>query len=330
MTTMMHSHVADRQRRDIRKRIDVRKRTDVRKGAERPRRRPDVPTSLSPQEQQAYNRIPDVVDYVIDPSLMTPVTEARLFGENADDVKLPSWSYFPEVPEEDRPKRSGPAKLSGKDEMVLFLRYNYARCRLATLMAAQSRRRTPMRAREMVLWSKRSEQARANIVRSNMALVLAMAKRTRYANVEFSDLISEGNLALLRAADKFDVARGFKFATYACSAILKSFSRLSTKVARYHRRFPIEYDPEMECGELELHKCQAQQDSCLESLRDVLDCNRARLSDVERTVVNERFALVGESKRKTLAEVGKIVGLTNERVRQIEKVVLAKIREVLV
>ncbi len=55
--------------------------------------------------------------------------------------------------------------------------------------------------------------------------------------------------------------------------------------------------------------------------------NRARLSEVERTIVLERFAITTRGKGRTLAEVGKIVGLTNERVRQIQNLALDKIRE---
>ena len=78
-----------------------------------------------------------------------------------------------------------------------------------------------------------------------------MAKRTRMGDVDFGELVSEGNMALLRAVEKFDIGRGFKFSTYACRAILKAFSRIAMKTNRYRQAFPTEFDPTMEksnCG----------------------------------------------------------------------------------
>ena len=61
-----------------------------------------------------------------------------------------------------------------------------------------------------------------------------------------------------------------------------------------------------------------QRDDSVDALREILARNRAALSDVERTVVMERFAIGTGGKGRTLSEVGKLVGLTNERVRQIQ------------
>merc|ERR1711879_833309 len=96
------------------------------------------------------------------------------------------------------------------------------------------------------MWYRKSERIREQIAETNLALVLAMAKRTRMSEVDFSDLVSEGNMALLRAVDKFDVGRGFKFSTYACRAILKAFSRSGMKHTRYRQMFPADFDPKME------------------------------------------------------------------------------------
>ena len=73
-----------------------------------------------------------------------------------------------------------------------------------------------------------------------------MAKRTRLGDVDFAEIVSEGNMALIRAVDKFNVDRGFKFSTYACRAILKAFSRTALKSSRHKTRFPVEFEPDME------------------------------------------------------------------------------------
>lgn len=284
---------------------------------------------LSAEEASLYNEIPETVQFVDHESFTTPATEDHLFGADAEQVQIPDWTHFPEVAEDVPLTRSKRTVLTAKDEVRLFLQYNYARYRLSKLVESQQRRQSAGRAKQMVLWYSRAMTARANLVRANMALVLSMAKRTRIPNVEFSELVSEGNMALLRSVEKFDVARGFKFSTYACRAILKSFNRLATKTGRYRQHFPTEFDPELERSDYDVHKHEIQWDDSLDALREILARNRARLSEVERTIVLERFAITSRGKGRTLAEVGKLVGLTNERVRQIQNLALEKIRSAL-
>jgi len=287
------------------------------------------PRGLTEEERRIYTRIPAGIDYVDNELFSTPQAEAELFGRDSQQIVIPAWTTFPEVATDAPVARGRRTRLTGKEEAALFLRYNYARYRLSELVTAQLKRATASRAREMIRWYQHAMKARADLVRANLALVLAMAKRTKIPNAEFGEVVSEGNMALLRSVEKFDVSRGFKFSTYACRAILKSFNRLATKTGRYRQRFPVEYDPEMERSDYDVKRHEMQRADSVEAVREVLSENRARLTDVERTIVMERFAISSRGRRRTLAEVGKMVGLTNERVRQIQNHALGKIRQAL-
>jgi len=202
---------------------------------------------------------------------------------------------------------------------------------MAGLLTAHARKRLTLKAaRELLWWHQQVEAARAEIVRANLPLVLAMAKRTRLGNYDFAELISEGNMALLRSVDKFDCGRGFKFSTYACRAILKSFSRVAMRTSRYRGHFPTEFDPSLEKSDhLERQRLDAEFD-CVDELREILNSNSADLNDVEVKVIQARFAL-GQTPEgggpKTLEQVGLLIGVTKERVRQIQNRALAKLRE---
>jgi len=104
---------------------------------------------------------------------------------------------------------------------------------------------------------------------------------------------------------------------------------MATKTGRYVQRFPTEFDPELERSDYDVLKHQIQQNNAIDDLKEVLATNRAKLTDVERTVVTERFALESGEKKKTLSQVGLQVGLTTERVRQIQKKALAKLKATL-
>jgi RNA polymerase primary sigma factor len=269
------------------------------------------------------------IDYIDNPMFKKRSAEAALFDEGMD-ITAASTSWYHPMLDDDLSGSSAPSStlLSGKEEQHLFLRYNYARMRtkqaVARLKAAPGRKV----ANEVVLWHRRSRETREILTNANLALVLAMAKRTRMSDVDFSELISEGNMALLRAVEKFDAARGFKFSTYACRAILKAFSRIAVKSSRYNNLFPAEFDPSMErSNEMELRR-QAVAKDAVEELQRIISTNRAELTDVEQRVIEARFAVnrPADTESLTLEEVGRVIGVTKERVRQIQNRALEKLR----
>ncbi len=222
--------------------------------------------------------------------------------------------------------------LSTAQEIFLFQRYNYARQRMAAGIAGLALDASLDRLRELLAWTHRSMDARAQLARANLPLVLAMAKRTRLNGLDFNELVSEGNYALLRSVDKFDCARGFKFSTYACRAILKSFSRVAMRTSRYRGQFPTEFDPTLEKSDFSERRRDNLVIECVAEVREILEKNRAELSEIEQTVIRERFALNASTlpaKPKTLEQVGVMIGVTKERVRQIQNKALAKIRLIL-
>ena len=227
--------------------------------------------------------------------------------------------------------------LTTEEERELFLRLNYCRYRVMLVVRRHHGKRLGLRAaRELVQWTHEALQTRSTIVRLNTSLVMAMARRTRTVGVELSDLVSEGNLALLRCSDKFDCSRGFKFSTYACRAIVSAFIRLSSKAARYRGQFPAAFDPSLERSDYLDRKRVDDADDCVSDLKLILAHNSADLSTVERRVINARFVLDGpESAAKpqrrppTLEQVGTLLGVSKERVRQIQNRALSKLRTVL-
>src|SRR5690606_19884154 len=138
-------------------------------------------------------------------------------------------------------------------------------------------------------WHRRYEHLREYLVRTNLALVLAMAKRTRLGDVDFAEIVSEGNMALLRSVEKFNVERGFKFSTYACRAILKAFSRTAQKASRYRSRFPVEFEPDLEKSDWADRKRDMVEEDCVDELKAIVERNLADLSSVEETVIQRRF-----------------------------------------
>jgi RNA polymerase sigma factor (sigma-70 family) len=233
-------------------------------------------------------------------------------------------------------RNQGSVLLTAAQERVIFSQFNYCRyrvCRVKDQLIDQPHP-DPDLARELLDWHERADAYRSQIADTNLALVLAMAKRTRMNPTDFPDLISEGNMALLRAVDKFDVGRGFKFSTYACRAILKAFSRQGIKFSKYRGMFPTDFDPKLERSNYVAEKNAAHEDDCVDEVKRIVHLNTADLSDVEQKVVAARFNVSPdredpEAKPLTLEQVGKQIGVTKERVRQIQNKALDKIRDTL-
>lgn len=225
--------------------------------------------------------------------------------------------------------------LSAEQETHLFNRFNYSRMQISRILIEfKGKKLTAAVTRRLLAWGHRVLATRSVIVRLNMPLVLAMAKRTRLTNLDFNEMVSEGNMALLRSVEKFDCGRGFKFSTYSCRAILKAFSRVAMRFSRYRGQFPTEFDPAMERSDHVDRRRENIEGDCVDELKTILLENLAGLSEVESTVILERFALgpalaLEGAGPKTLEQVGHIIGVTKERVRQIQNNALKKIRDTL-
>jgi RNA polymerase primary sigma factor len=268
--------------------------------------------------------------YMDSPTFRHKYVEDELFG-NGSQPELPLTSWYQPTREDAAEGAAPPQLMKAPEERLMFLRFNYSKKRLLNLQR-QIRKLglTLAWAQDFMQWHRRFEHFREYLVRTNLALVLAMAKRTRLGEVDFAEVVSEGNMALLRAVDKFSIDRGFKFSTYACRAILKAFSRTAMKASKHRTRFPMEFEPEMEKSDWADRRRDQIEDDCIDELKAIVDRNLADLSSVEQTVIRRRFNWQqAEESPMTLEEVGKIIGVTKERVRQIQNKALAKIRTVM-
>jgi RNA polymerase sigma factor (sigma-70 family) len=293
---------------------------------------------LSDKERQQLQRIlSKPMDY-IDSDAFRKKGADRMIYEEAPDVEKPDVSWYRPLMDDLTPTKHkstrnvGTVLLTAAEERVLFLQYNYARFRVSELqLEIGPHEPSPEQAKELLKWYRIAEGYREQIAETNLALVLAMAKRTRMSEVDFADLVSEGNMALLRSVDKFDCGRGFKFSTYACRAILKAFSRQGMKLSKYRQRFPTDFDPALEKSNHLENVRMTHEKECAEEVKHIVRNNDAELTDVEQTVIFHRFGIDSEKSAPplTLEQVGQIIGVTKERVRQIQNKALEKIRLVM-
>jgi RNA polymerase sigma factor (sigma-70 family) len=296
------------------------------KSRDRKVRPPEEAADLTGRQLCHLKQLAASQECVPHPSFELSCTEGELFGPDAPEVKVSAWANFPELQKDMLPRHQGCSPLGTADEVRLFLRYNYARYRLACLARMSGKKASRTRTAEMYRWYRRAMRLRSDLTGANLALVIAMAKRTKIPDMDFTELISEGNMALLRAIEKFDVSRGYKFSTYACRVILKSFSRLASKSSTHRRRFGMEFDPSMEPGNHTEQKRQAVRNEALSRLHQILIENHASLTAAEQRVLDQWFALTEGGKKKTLALIGEKMGVSKERIRQIQRSALAKLR----
>ena len=268
---------------------------------------------LTSEELDTYGRIPEKFRYKAHPLFETASAEGELFdGSAAQSLRCDELSVDLLTPEQ---------------EVKLFLRYNYARYRVSLLIEAQERRLSLGRAREMIVWFDRALAARDQLVVANMALVISMATRKQVIGVDHGDRVAEGNFVLMQCVDNFDVSMGFRFSTYACRAILRHFCQLASQATRYHHHHPVNFQPELERSDYDEMKTEWQEEYLLEALKEVLADNKAKLSDAQLFILQQRFGMGSEDgKKRTLAEVGEMLDLTDERVRQLQWDAIGKIR----
>lgn len=167
------------------------------------------------------------------------------------------------------------------------------------------------------------------LVNHNLKFVVSIAKKYRDRGVPFEDLISEGNMGLYHAAEKYDGRKETKFITYAVWWIKNSINEIIKDYASnneinvddfiFDKKKSVEYHQELinEEFEEELNNIQSRNDS----VEELLKC----LQERERKIVTMFFGLKG-TKEMNLDEIGQSMSLSMERVRQIKDVALIKLK----
>ena len=163
------------------------------------------------------------------------------------------------------------------------------------------------------------------IVQSNLRLVVSIAKKHVQASEDFFTLVSDGNMSLIRAVEKFDYTRGNKFSTYASWAIMKNFARTIPGEYRQKDRFrPTSEEmflakADERTDRITLETEQSIREEQVSSILETLD-------DREQQIIISRFGLDFRNEPQTLKQVGEELGVTKERIRQIEARALSKLR----
>lgn len=349
---------------------------------------PEVLTAVSEALAKSGISIDDAVE--VEPDVDVTPAEGRRRRRSMDDTAG--------IPRVTRGRRSSGGDLSTADGMRMYLQEIG---RVDLLSADEERRLAQLVAegieaaakiddgevsdderRQLLRQVSRGQRARHALTQANLRLVVSIAKRYTNRGVQLLDLIQEGNLGLMKAVEKFDYAKGFKFSTYATWWIRQAITRSIADQARTiripvhmvehlnrllrgRREFLQEFRREPSVAEL-AERLHMPEDRVSELLRwsqeplsldsPVGDGDDADLGDFvaddvagpasqvealdletkivelldslgerEREILQMRFGL-GLDRPRTLEEVGAELGVTRERIRQIEARTLARLR----
>jgi len=298
-----------------------------------------------------------------------PAQQVAVAGATADPVK----DYLKQIGKVPLLNAEQEVELAKRIEAGLF----------AEDKLAAADKLVPKLKRELEIIAEDGRRAKNHLLEANLRLVVSLAKRYTGRGMLFLDLIQEGNLGLIRAVEKFDYTKGYKFSTYATWWIRQAITRamadqartiripvhmveVINKLARVQRQMlqdlgreptpeelakeldmtpekvvevqkygrepislhtPLGEDGDSEFGDLiEDSEAVVPADAVSftllqEQLHSVLDT----LSEREAGVVSMRFGLT-DGQPKTLDEIGKVYGVTRERIRQIESKTMSKLR----
>jgi RNA polymerase primary sigma factor len=312
--------------------------------------------------------------------------EIFVFGDDDDDLPAAQVAVAGATadPVKDYLKQIGKVPLLNAEQEVELAKRIEAGLFAEEKLAESERMNTDQRI-DLEWIAEDGRRAKNHLLEANLRLVVSLAKRYTGRGMLFLDLIQEGNLGLIRAVEKFDYTKGYKFSTYATWWIRQAITRamadqartiripvhmveVINKLARVQRQMlqdlgreptpeelaveldmtpekvvevqkygrepislhtPLGEDGDSEFGDL-IEDSEAIQPGeavsftlLQEQLHSVLDT----LSEREAGVVSMRFGLT-DGQPKTLDEIGKVYGVTRERIRQIESKAMAKLRHV--
>ncbi|MCU0963108.1 MAG: sigma-70 family RNA polymerase sigma factor [Pirellulaceae bacterium] len=217
--------------------------------------------------------------------------------------------------------------LTREQEVHLFRKMNYLKHKASALRTLAAGRRTNRR------WMDRIDRLHAEsvtiknlIVTANLRLVVSIAKKYVGQVGDFFELVSDGNVSLIRAVERFDYARGNRFSTYASWAIMNNFARAIPHALRYRSRFCTSF-PDVFSTMVDIRSDQHEREAALTRRESYVQRLLDRLNERERQIITSRFGLDRGQPPLKLKQIGAALGVTKERIRQLQNRALATLRQ---
>jgi RNA polymerase primary sigma factor len=262
-------------------------------------------------------------------SIIAPMPDADVFEESRRKMRIPK-----DAPPELISNYEMPLLTKDQEQHLFrkmnFLKYqasrmldemkmpsgliNYAKLRVETLDQIEASLKEANKVKEL-------------LIRCNMRLVTSIAKRHSGQAENFFELLSDGNISLMRAVEKFDYSRGNKFSTYASWAIMKNFARSIPDEKNRRERFVTGNEEIFDAAE---DKRTQEQEVLTAAAQATAKVNRLLeyLEPREREIIRMRAGLDNGTDGMTLEKIGEKLGITKERVRQLNVRAMKKLRTI--
>jgi len=259
------------------------------------------------------------VDYIPNATFDDPALEAEIVAPMPGEDKFHDAHRGMKAPRDVPPELASLYEwplLTKEQEQHQFRLMNFLKHRLNQVKKAID----PASVRVGDLKQIENLQSQINVVKErlincNMRLVASIAKKHANQAESLFELISDGNLSLMRAVEKFDYSRGNKFSTYASWAIIKNFAR-SIPDEKHHRERYLTGHEDLFESKAETRTDEQEIMAQVEQARDRINHLLEDLDPRTREVIRMRNGLDGVSEM-TLEQIGQHFGITKERVRQI-------------
>jgi RNA polymerase sigma factor (sigma-70 family) len=287
-------------------------------------------------EIRAQRLIEQPLDYIYNPAFddaaMTDVILAQMPELEAYETNRRSMRVPKDAPVELASLYEVPL-LTKEQEQHLFRKMNFLKHKASQLrkrLVLPSGRVNSTRVRTHDLEQieellDEAQTVKEQLINCNMRLVVSIAKRHAAQSDNFFELLSDGNVSLIRAVEKFDYARGNKFSTYASWAIMKNFARSIPDEKHRRERFVTGNEEVFDAAEdkrTDEQECLAAAEQATVKVNRLLESLEPR----EREIIRMRAGLDQGADGMTLEKIGEKLGITKERVRQLNVRAMKKLR----